>query len=478
MRLLISPPPGHSAAAEASPRPQPRPWGAAFGKGRALVPALSFWALCAITGTLAVLCALYTPCYALRVEGVSLGPVKDAAVVSQAVAQAEGQIERALGKTDYDLQVTLDVAPILAPKEALLAPASLGDALLEAAPEVKEAYVLTVDGDPVGAASDQAEVEAALTKVKTRYIDADTQEVYFANDTRITRKLIPAEAPFVSGEELAQTVTQGREEGSLYTVRPGDTLETIAAAHLTAPEALLALNPGLTPEAGLVQGQLLTIVAPAPALTVCTVNQEESLRPVESPLREVADPERYRDQRTVLTWGLEGRAKVLARVTYLNGQLRQEEILRYEVIQAPTETVVLVGTKERPAYYGSGTFSWPCQGSITSPFGYRYIFGGTSFHRGIDIANASGTPIYAADSGIVEFVGYKGSYGNLVILDHQNGLRSYYAHCENLLVAEGQGVEQGELVALMGSTGRSTGNHCHFEIQLDGEPVDPADYLN
>lgn len=78
---------------------------------------------------------------------------------------------------------------------------------------------------------------------------------------------------------------------------------------------------------------------------------------------------------------------------------------------------------------------------------------------------------------MVTFTGYKGSYGNLVIIDHGNGWETYYAHCSELLVSEGASITKGDLIALMGSTGRSTGNHCHFEMHVNGEAVDPQGYL-
>ncbi|MPM65190.1 Murein hydrolase activator EnvC [bioreactor metagenome] len=116
-------------------------------------------------------------------------------------------------------------------------------------------------------------------------------------------------------------------------------------------------------------------------------------------------------------------------------------------------------------------------GNITSRFGYRYIFGSYSFHSGIDIANTYGTAIRAADGGTVTFSGWKGSYGKLVIVDHGNGKQTYYGHCSSMLVSVGDKVYQGQTIARVGSTGRSTGNHCHFEIKINGTSVNPTSYL-
>ena len=124
-----------------------------------------------------------------------------------------------------------------------------------------------------------------------------------------------------------------------------------------------------------------------------------------------------------------------------------------------------------------GGFVWPVTGRITSPFGPRTIFGGEDFHRGLDIAVPLGTPIAAAAGGQVIWSGEKGSYGNLIQIDHGNGCVTYYAHGSELWAAVGDRVEQGQTIALVGSTGRSTGPHCHFEVLWQGERLDPQNCL-
>ena len=128
---------------------------------------------------------------------------------------------------------------------------------------------------------------------------------------------------------------------------------------------------------------------------------------------------------------------------------------------------------------GTGRFMWPCRGEITSYFGWRThpIFGTTKYHSGMDIAVDYGTPIMAADSGTVIYSGWRGGYGYAVMIDHGSGLVTLYAHNQSLNVYEGQYVTKGTCIAYAGSTGYSTGPHCHFEVRLHGEVTEPLNYL-
>lgn len=116
---------------------------------------------------------------------------------------------------------------------------------------------------------------------------------------------------------------------------------------------------------------------------------------------------------------------------------------------------------------------WPVSGSITSPFGMRW----GSLHPGLDIGAGMGTPIKAAGAGRVLVASYDGGYGNLVVIDHGNGLATAYAHQSQLAVSVGQQVGQGQVIGYVGSTGFSTGPHLHFEVRVNGSPVDPMGYL-
>lgn len=148
-------------------------------------------------------------------------------------------------------------------------------------------------------------------------------------------------------------------------------------------------------------------------------------------------------------------------------------------LTAMIQNLLLVQSRSKVVIRGTGQFSFPSDGFISSTFGWRVhpILGTERFHDGIDFGADYGSPIRAADDGVVIFAGWYGGYGQTVIVDHGNGLTSLYAHTSEIYVVQGQSVQKGEAIAAVGSTGFSTGPHLHFEVRANGTPVDPMKYL-
>ena len=158
----------------------------------------------------------------------------------------------------------------------------------------------------------------------------------------------------------------------------------------------------------------------------------------------------------------------------LDKQIRLVVALRSEFMNQAYGTVssVLNPTAETPNI-------WPVAGPISSYYGYRTSPGGigSTFHEGVDIAGDYGTPLSATAAGTVTQAGWVGGYGYLVEVKHADGIVTRYGHNSAVLVYEGQHVDQGSMIALMGSTGNSTGPHCHYEVRIHGEAVDPMYFL-
>jgi murein DD-endopeptidase MepM/ murein hydrolase activator NlpD len=161
-------------------------------------------------------------------------------------------------------------------------------------------------------------------------------------------------------------------------------------------------------------------------------------------------------------------------------ETREEYLREVEALAAQSAALAeqIRGAQEEAGSTGTGQPSaagliWPCDGVVVSGFGMRW----GRMHEGIDIGCAYGAPNRAAAAGTVIYSGWLGGYGNLVVVDHGNGLSTAYAHASSLLVSVGQHVSQGETVSLVGSTGNSSGPHLHFEVRINGQAVDPLLYL-
>jgi murein DD-endopeptidase MepM/ murein hydrolase activator NlpD len=139
-------------------------------------------------------------------------------------------------------------------------------------------------------------------------------------------------------------------------------------------------------------------------------------------------------------------------------------------IRSAQSSVIVPGPTGQASAAG---FVWPVHGVLTSSFGWRW----GRMHEGIDLAVPTGTPVVAAAAGTVIVAGWFGGYGNLVVVDHGNGFSTAYGHNTSVAVGFGQSVAQGQLVAYSGNTGHSTGPHVHFEVRINGSPVDPLGYL-
>jgi len=148
--------------------------------------------------------------------------------------------------------------------------------------------------------------------------------------------------------------------------------------------------------------------------------------------------------------------------------------------QRTSQTNLIVGIKSLIKNFQFIPSIWPVAGGIQSGFGFRAnpLSGNMQFHKGLDIGSWEGAPIRATAEGVVVFSGWDGGYGNVVLINHQNGYVTKYAHNSKLLAFYGERVRKGQIIAYCGSTGLSTGPHCHYEVIRNGMTVAPSTYLN
>ena len=446
--------------------------------GRRWMGPLPFLAVMSVVGVAAVVGTVYTPSYVVSVDGVTLGIVKEPAVFEQVVAQVEERATDILGyEYHMDGEVTYELA--LSEPDQFSSVGAFETYLFNQIGEVMKSYVLSVDGKVIGAATDRDTIENLLDQVKAPYINENTVSSEFVSQVQITHEYTPSSIE-QDPDKMLEALTANTTGDTTYTVQAGDTFMALAFANDMTMEEMEALNPGVDINK-LMIGQELNIKETIPVLSVRTVESVSYTESVAPSVEEVEDDSMYEGETKVLQAGVNGQNLVSADVTYLNGTEESRNITSTTVVSEPVTKVVAVGTKERPTWLPTGNFIWPVYGHITSSFGYRSIFGSYSYHSGLDIATSYGTAIAASDGGTVVFAGRATgsywSYGNLVIIDHGNGIQTYYAHCSSVLVSAGDKVYQGQTIARVGSTGRSTGNHCHFEVKVNGTSQNPYSYL-
>ena len=452
---------------------------AATAGGRRLIGPLPFLAAAVVIGAAAVVGTVYTPSYVVEVDGVAVGTVTSPSVFEDVVERVENRATRILGY-DYTLDSAVSYSPALTERDSLTPTADFETYLFNQIGEVMKSYVLTVNGQFIGAAEDRETLDGVLNQIKAAYTTENTVSAEFTDGVYITQEYTASDVN-QDPEAMLAALTANTNGQTTYEVQQGDTFMQIAFDNDMTMSELEALNPDVDVNRIYI-GQLLNVKEEIPFLSVKTVDNVTYTESIACPVVEVEDDSMYQGESRVIDEGVPGEQIVNADVAYLNGVEQERTVLSTQVTREATNRVIAVGTKERPSWLPNGYFIWPVYGNITSYFGYRSIFGSYSYHGGIDIATSYGTPIRAADGGTVVFAGTGTgsywSYGNYVVIDHGNGKQTYYAHCSSLLVSTGDKVYQGQAIARVGSTGRSTGNHCHFEVKINGTSVNPLSYLD
>ena len=349
--------------------------------------------------------------------------------------------------------------------------------LAEELGQVTYGYSLYVDDELIGSTEYAGALEDLLDQIKQIYASADTLSIDFVENVRIAEGYVPTESVMNLGT-IAELLNSTKTGEVTYTVVKGDTWGQIANSHGMSAAELEALNPGYDINRIHI-GDALTLSNAVPYLTVKVTERQNYIEDVNYEVNYVDDASMYQGDERVISKGVFGKADIVADVTYINGEEQERTVISSVTLSDPVGETRARGTKVRPTWYPTGSFRWPCSGRITSRFGYRNtgIRGATTNHKGIDIAVPRGTPIYAADGGTVTYSGWMSGYGYLVQIDHGNGYVTRYGHNSSLTVSVGQHVYKGQQVARAGSTGNSTGNHCHFEVRYNGVAKNPLNYL-
>lgn len=332
----------------------------------------------------------------------------------------------------------------------------------------------------------ESTLESLLDKYRT---DNPKENVVFEKEIQFVPGLYLADS-FVNEDSLLSLLTSNRTVAAYYTVVEGDSPSTIVSKTGMSYDELARLNPGFNEKTRVYVGDKYMINQDEPYLNVIITREEHYNEVIAYDTEYTTTNKRFEGDRWITTNGVNGESSVVANVSYINGVEVGRSVLSRVTLKSPVTQVVAVGTMERPTVAASastteaGKLIWPLpQGVGTVASGW----GGYPGHTGQDIMAPYGTPIFAGDSGVITDIYYEpnanyltcnGGYGNLVVITHDNGMKTYYAHCSAIAdIYVGQRVTAGENIAFVGSTGRSYGDHLHIEVHIGGHKVDPGPYL-
>ena len=418
---------------------------------------------------------------AVQVNGETVGYVANEEVFDTA---REDVMERISYAGSDKTELTIEPSYTIAVAHHMLDENEMADAIIQSAgDQIGEGTALYLDGELTAVCSDGDALRAYFTSRLEPYEVPDDPNVSVGFNKQVTLEdglyFKDSLQDYADVEKALSDVKQAQK---VYAVKTGDTLWDIAHKNDLTFRELCELNTNfkgepLNEKSNIREGDELIVTKEEAALEVRITRIETREEEVAFAIETTKSNEYTKGTTKVLQEGQNGLRRVTFQNVYdTNNVLVEQTILSTEVIKEPVNKKVVQGTKKVKSstkfITGSGQFIWPVPN-------YRYCsrwYGGR--HRGVDICAPAGTPIYASAGGTITKAGYNKAgagtgYGYSVIINHGGGYSSVYAHCLSLTVSAGQTVKQGQLIGYVGSTGRSTGNHCHFEIRLNGSYIPP-----
>ena len=359
-----------------------------------------------------------------------------------------------------------------------------------------KAVGINIDGKQTLYVKDQAAYDEVLRKLKLQAVteqelieyekfEANTKSIppLEENETRLVKIMtstdIETSADQVSPKEVLSVdqaiklLNTGTLEEKEYVVKPGDVLSKIANQYEMSEEELVEINPSLKEKLLIQPGDKLNVTILEPFVEVETHFESKRKETIPYKKKTEDDKSLYKGDKKISQTGSDGKKMITELTQKRNSQVIDKTIEDEKVLIEPKAEVTVVGTKIMPSK-GEGSFKWPTVGGyISSDMGTRW----GKLHRGIDIARPSSRAILASDNGVVVSAGQDGTYGNKVVINHNNGYKTLYAHLSSISVSVGQTVSQGTNLGVMGSTGNSTGVHLHFEVTKNGTLINPKSVL-
>ncbi len=447
-----------------------------FVKNKALAKTLYSYILPVIAGGVFVLVASTAMSreYALEISvgGQPIGVVENYTVLKDADKIITNKLVTT-GEQTWSLDSDMKVVS-LGGNETVTARQLANNILAASDEDIIEATGLYVNGEFIGAVKDPTQLNEALAALKAPYENgSENRVVSFVQGVSVLDGIFFADT-VVPDEELAALVGSEVSGAKYYTVVSGDSPWSIAVKNGITTNTLYSLNPD-NDFKGLWPGDVLVVGASVPFLQVQYT--ETTTRQVEIPFSTKTEKNNSMTLGTtkISQAGEKGLKEELVESVYVDGVLQKETVVQSTVLKEPVTQITQQGTVWNGTVIqgGNGKLVWPTGGGYVS----RGFVGQYPSHNGLDIAGPIGTHIYAADSGVVTKALYTNvGYGVYLIIEH-GGYQTLYGHCSKLLVSVGQQVQQGQLIAYMGSTGNSTGSHVHFEVKSGNTRYNPYNWF-
>ena len=421
--------------------------------------------------------------YAMVVEcnGTRIGVVADEAIYKEGVRLARDRVQ---GESETDMLKISSKYRLMMfnSSDSFLTAGTLADNIIKAsAAEVTEASGIYVAGKFIGAVDDPVTVSNALAENLSDYqiIGSAAYDIKYRDDVSYKEGLYLS-STVVTPQQMISKLLSKTEEKSLHFARAGETLTLIAADYGMDYDKIAELNPGLTSNSQLHDGETVYVIKETHFLPIQYTRVLTETAYTDYDTVQVGTPTLEVGQTAILVKGQRGEKLNTVRIVYVDGVQSTREITKTQVISKPVTEEIGVGTfiaaplSGSVALNGTGKFMWPVNGGYISD---GFMEG--RVHKGMDIAANAGTDIYAAASGTVIASGWNaGGYGYMILIDHGNGYQTLYAHCSGLVVKTGDLVLKGQLIGQVGSTGDSTGNHLHFEVRYNNVCYNPANFIN